>query len=63
MLIHTLETLKFIMNNPLSRYVLRYGSNFCKECAKGRLEHALEIFEDIFHSVIQKGCKQIAHYV
>lgn len=62
MLIPTLETLKFTMNNPFSRYVLRYGSKFCKECSESRLEHALEIFCGISYPV-KSSCKTYSFLV
>ena len=61
MLIPTLETLKFAMNNPFSQCVLRYGSKFCKECSESRLEHALEIFSGTSHPF--KNCKTYSFLV
>ena len=62
MLIPTLAILKFTMNNPFSRYVLRYGSEFCEECRKSRLEHALEIFSGTSYPV-KSSCKTYSFLV
>lgn len=62
MLIPTLKILKFTMNNPFSQSVLRYGLEFCQECGKTRLEHALEIFTGVSHPA-NNSCKAYSFLV
>lgn len=45
-LLNTMRILKLVMDNPVSRAILRAGTGKCK-AGKARLEHALEIFSGI----------------
>jgi len=44
MIVDSLKTLKIVMNNPISRNVLRMGLKTCRDGRVKKIEHALAIF-------------------